>query len=222
MDYIQAKGIRIHNARGVYSIPMAEFALSGVLQLYKQSRFFWNNQKEHRWEKHRGLLELSGKNVCIVGCGSVGSACAKRFQAFDCSVQGIDIVARETAFFDNIVPLELLDALLPEIDILVLTLPLTPQTNHLIDRQRIEKMKPGAILINIARGAIVDTKALTPALQNQLGGAVLDVFEEEPLHADSPLWKLDNVIISPHNSFVGEGNSDRLSRLIIENLENFE
>ena len=82
MDYVKQHGIEIHNARGVYSIPMAEFALCGVLQLYKQSGYFHENQKLHKWEKHRGLLEIFGKNVCIVGCGSVGTECAKRFKAF--------------------------------------------------------------------------------------------------------------------------------------------
>ena len=94
MEYVKTHGIEIHNARGVYSIPMAEFALCGVLQLYKQSRFFLENQKQGRWEKHRGILELYGKTVCIVGCGNVGTECAKRFQAFGCNVLGVDLFPR--------------------------------------------------------------------------------------------------------------------------------
>ena len=222
MEYIQKKKIKLYNARGVYSVPMAEFALCGVLQLYKQSRFFLENQNNCRWEKHRGLLELTGKQVCIVGCGSVGSACAKRFRAFDCQVTGIDLVPREAVFFDSILPLDRLDNVLLEADICVLTLPLTEQTKHLMDQKRIGKMKPGSILVNIARGAIVDTVALIPALGNHLGGAVLDVLEEEPLSADSPLWQMENVILTPHNSFIGEGNAERLASVIMENLENYE
>lgn len=221
MDYVRSKGIRIYNARGVYSIPMAEFAVSGVLQLYKQSRFFAGNQQCGSWIKHRGLMELAGKQTCIVGCGSVGNACAKRFQAFDCKVTGIDIVPREDPFYDGIRSLDQLDEVLPEADILVLTLPLTEQTKHLMDRRRLERMKYGAILVNIARGAIVDTEALLPVLENRLGGAVLDVFEEEPLGNKSPLWRLENVILTPHNSFIGDGNAERLSCLIMENLRNY-
>ena len=86
MDYIQEKKIPLYNARGVYSIPMAEFALGGVLQLYKQSRFFLEKQQQNCWQKHRGLLELYGKTVCIIGCGSVGGECAKRFAAFGCKI----------------------------------------------------------------------------------------------------------------------------------------
>lgn len=222
LDYIQANGIRICNARGVYSTPMAEFALSGVLQMYKKSQFFRENQKNCRWEKHRGLQELAGKQICIIGCGSVGAACAKRFQAFDCHVTGVDKVIFENPFFDEILPMEQLDEQLKVADIVVLCLPFTEETWHLMDEKRLQSMKAGAILVNIARGQIVDTKALIPALENHLGGAVLDVFEEEPLPGDSPLWQMENVILTPHNSFVGDGNAERLSRIIMENLENYK
>lgn len=221
LDYIQNKGIRICNAKGVYSTPMAEFALSGVLQLYKKHRFFLENQKNGRWEKHRGLQELAGKRVCILGCGSVGTACAKRFQAFDCYVTGVDKVIYKNLFFDSMLPMEQLDVQLEAADIVVLCLPLTEETRHLMDEKRLLSMKAGAILVNIARGQIVDTKALIPALEKHLGGAVLDVFEEEPLSGDSPLWRMENVILTPHNSFVGEGNSARLEAVMLENLANF-
>ena len=218
LDYIRAHGITVHNARGVYSIPMAEFAVCGVLQLYKQSRFFAENQRAHRWEKHRGLSELSGKTVCIVGCGSVGGECAKRFSAFGCHVIGVDIVPREDAAYAVIRPMEALDACLADADVLVLTLPLTDDTHRLIDRRTLSRMKQGALLVNIARGAIVDTDALIEALTTHLGGAVLDVFEEEPLDTASPLWDMENVILTPHNSFVGEGNRGRLSEVVLQNI----
>lgn len=218
MDYVKEHNIKIFNARGVYSIPMAEFALGGVLQLYKQSRFFYNNQKKHTWEKHRELLELSGKKVCIVGCGSVGNECAKRFKAFGCSVTGVDIAPYQNEQYDIMLPLEKLDFVLEGADIVVLTLPLTEETHHLFDKTKFEKMKNGAILVNISRGATVDTKAMIDALDTKLGGAVLDVFEEEPLGEDSPLWDMENVIITPHNSFVGEGNKRRIFECIYKAL----
>lgn len=221
LDYIHAHNITVHNARGVYSIPMAEFAVCGVLQLYKQSRFFAENQRQHKWEKHRGLLELSGKTVCIVGCGSVGGECAKRFAAFGCHVTGIDLVTREDVLYDVILPLNRLSDALASADIVVLTLPLTEETRHLIDRRALDTMKPGAILVNIARGAIVDTNALIEALTTHLGGAVLDVFEEEPIDQTSPLWDMENVILTPHNSFVGEGNRGRLWEAVSANLQRF-
>ncbi len=218
MEYIKEKKIEIHNARGVYSIPMAEFAVYAILQLYKKAAFFYEKQKKHRWEKHRGLLELCGKEVCIVGCGNVGTECAKRFQAFDCRVVGVDLFPREDRYYSDMVRLELLDTILPETDILVLTLPLTEETRHLIDSRRLSLLKNEAILVNIARGAVIDTSALITAL-DRLGGAVLDVLEEEPLDRSSPLWDMENVIITPHNSFVGEGNGRRLDTLIMKTLE---
>lgn len=220
MDYVQAHGIEIHNARGVYSIPMAEFALCGVLQLLKKSRTFAENQKLHRWEKQRDLIELNGKTVCIVGCGSVGTECAKRFKAFGCKVIGIDIFPREDENYLQMLPLEKLDEMLSESDIVVLTLPLTEETKHLMNRDRFKKMKQGSVLVNIARGAVVDTEALTDALNGKLSGAVLDVFEEEPLPDDSPLWDMENVILTPHNSFISDGNSERLSAVILQNISN--
>lgn len=217
MDHVKSHGIEIHNARGVYSIPMAEFALCGVLQLYKQAAFFRENQKQHLWEKHRGLLELAGKKVLIVGCGSVGNECAKRFKAFDCRVTGVDLIPREDSLYSEMLPLDKLDNALKQADIVVLTLPLTEQTNYLIDNSKLSLMKDGATLVNIARGAIVDTQALLNHI-DRFTGALLDVFEEEPLNENSPLWDKPNIILTPHNSFVGEGNGERLKEIITENL----
>lgn len=218
MDYVKKKKIEIYNARGVYSIPMAEFAVAGVLQLYKQTRFFAENQKAHQWIKHRGLLELNGKTVCIVGCGNVGTECAKRFGAFGCELIGVDLYPREDKHYQNIVGLNDLDNVLPEIDILVLTVPLTEETYHLINEDQIQKLKNGAVIVNIARGAVIDASAIVRH-NEKLGGVVLDVFEKEPLKEQNLLWDMENVIVTPHNSFVGEYNQKRLSDVIIRNLE---
>ena len=230
MDYVKSHGIEIHNARGVYSIPMAEFALCGVLQLYKQAAFFRENQRKHLWEKHRDLLELEGKKVLIVGCGSVGNECAKRFSALDCDVIGVDLLADEDSskdilhllpsrgrFYSVIKPMNHFNSELTKADVVVLTLPLTKQTLHMMDNHRLSLMKGGAILVNIARGAIVDINALLLHI-NRIGGAVLDVCEEEPLDEKSQLWDNKNIILTPHNSFVGDGNKERLNSIIFNNL----
>lgn len=222
MDYVTKNNIAIHNARGVYSIPMAEIAVCGVLQLYKMSKFFMNNQTLHKWEKHRGLLELSGKTVCILGCGSAGAECAKRFKAFDCRVIGVDVVTREDESFEKIVTLDKIDEVLSTADIIILTLPLTDQTRGMFDSKKLSCMKKGAVFVNIARGAIVDQVALIDALKDHLFGAVLDVFEEEPLGENSPLWDMENVIVTPHNSFVGELVGERLFDVILKNIERIE
>lgn len=221
MDEVTRRNIAIFNARGVYGIPMAEFAVGGVLQLYKQSRFFTNNQKNKSWKKHRGLLELWGKQVAIVGCGNIGQECAKRFAAFGCRVVGVDIFQDPLPNFDEIHHIDRLEQALSGSDIVVLTLPLTEQTRNLMSTKNLSKMKPGAILVNIARGGVVDLPALTQALYCHLGGAVLDVFDPEPLDPQSPLWDMENVLISPHNSFVGDQNQSRLKQVVFSNLEKY-
>ena len=218
MDYVQKNGIKIYNARGVYSIPMAEYAICGVLDLYKKTHVLYKNQKQRKWEKQRDLLELFGKTVCIVGCGNVGTECAKRFQAFGCKILGVDLYTREDVFYDKMYSLESLDKVLSQSDVVVLTLPLTDETRHMMNSVRFGAMKDNSVIVNIARGAIIEEKALQKALEEKLLGAVLDVFEEEPLDSNSLLWKLENVIITPHNSFIGDGNKDRLYQVIIKNL----
>ncbi|MCI6615537.1 D-2-hydroxyacid dehydrogenase [Ruminococcus sp.] len=220
MEYVEQHNIRIYNARGVYSIPMAEFAIGGVLQLYKHMDRFAENQKDALWNKERNLLELFGRTVCIVGCGNVGTECAKRFKAFGCNVVGVDIVTREDENYSRIELIDNIDEVLVCSDIVVLTLPLTERTFHIMNKDRFEKMKKESVLVNIARGAVVDSTALIEALDNKkLGGAVLDVFEEEPLGNENRLWLMENVIVTPHNSFVGDGNRERLSKVIIDNLK---
>lgn len=217
IDYVKEHKIEIHNAKSVYSIPMAEFAFAGALQLYKKMQYFAENQKRCCWEKHRGLLELNGKTVCIVGCGDVGTECAKRFAAFGCNVIGVNRTVREVECFQKIYELNKIDEGLVHADIIILTIAETKQTIKLIGEERLKKLKKTAIIVNIARGAIVDMNALLGHL-DEIGGAVLDVFEEEPLRENSPLWEMENVIITPHNSFVGEGNEKRLLEVIQGNL----
>lgn len=222
LDYINQYNIKLCNARGVYSAPMAEFALCGVLDLYKKSRIFYENQKNHKWEKYRGLQELSGKNVLIIGAGDIGGAVAKRFKAFDTSVAGIDPYRKSSEAFDVIYSTENLDEQLTFADIVVLTLPLTDDNEGFFDGKKFALMKSTAVFVNIARGKLVNQNDLIDALaSNQIAGAVLDVFDKEPLDDKSPLWDMNHVILTPHNSFEGELNNKRMFDLIKKNLEGF-
>lgn len=218
LDYIRAHGIELHNAAGVYSVPMAEFAVCGILQLYKQSRFFAANQAQHKWEKHRGLRELSGKRVCILGCGDVGREIAKRLSAFGCRITGVNRTVRELPDFERVLPLEKLSDAASACDILICCIALTAETRGIVCKAVFDRLHPNAIFVNVARGALADEAALTAWLQSG-GHAVLDVFEEEPLPETSPLWDMENVILTPHNSFVGDGNRTRLWETIKENLK---
>lgn len=223
MDYVASHNITINNARGVYSIPMAEFALSSVLSVYKQTDHFRSAQASHCWNKHRGLRELSGKRVCVVGCGSVGSECAIRFSAMGCEVTGIDAVPMLKNGFSAVLPVSFLKDTVSTSDITVMTLPLTKGTQGIINKSILEALPEGAVIVNISRGAIIDAEALLTVLsKRQDVTAVLDVFTEEPLSVESQLWDMSNIVITPHNSFVGEGNADRLWSVIIGNLRAFD
>ncbi|MDD3589548.1 MAG: NAD(P)-dependent oxidoreductase [Thermoguttaceae bacterium] len=222
LDEIRRRGIELKNARGVYSASMAEYAVGGVLQLYKSFPFFDGSRREKRWEKKRDLRELSGETVCVVGAGSVGYEVAQRFKAFETEVVGIDEYLEPRGAFDTILPLSELDRTLTRSDIVVLTLPLTEKTYGLFGENRFAQTKTGATFINIARGALVDEVALFNALKSKkLSGAVLDVFTEEPLPTTSPLWDAPNVVITPHISFVSPQNSKRLFMLSLTNLKNW-
>lgn len=221
LDYINKNNIEIHNAAGVYSIPMAEFAICSILQIYKNSNFFNKNRENKIWEKCRDLQELDDKKVCIIGAGNIGSEIAKRLKAFVSSIIGIDLNSDNREYFDNVFPINKLDVQLRESDIVILTLPLTKKNTAFFNKDKFELMKKTSIFVNISRGMLVNEKDLIEALkERKIFGAVLDVFEKEPLDQDSELWDFDNVIITPHNSFIGENNSKRMFKVIIDNLRN--
>ena len=217
MDYVEKNGITLHTARGVYSAPMAEYVIGGILQLLKQAAFFRNNQEKRRWEKRRDLGELNGRTVVIVGCGSVGTACAERLKAFGCRIHGLARSQRQHPAFDSISHVDRLDDMLPQADILILACPLTSKTRGMLNAKRLRRLKDNCIVVNVSRGAVLDEWSLIQELP-RLKGAILDVFEEEPLPEASPLWTMENAIITPHVSFIGDGNSERMNALVLKNL----
>lgn len=218
LDVIRAREIVLRNARGVYSIPMAEHAISATLYFYRKMQTFTENQTNCLWQKQRDLRELFGKTVVIIGCGSVGEECAKRFKAFGCEIIGVDEDDADRECFEKVYHNDRLHETIASADIVLLTLPLTPQTKGMVDNVFLESLKDGCVLINIARGGLIRCDALIQALSKREIYAALDVFDEEPLTESSPLWAMENVLITPHNSFVGEGNRQRLKNVILHNL----
>lgn len=210
MDYIREKGIALFNNRGAYSAPIAEFVLWGVLSLYKEAAYFNAKRSAKVWRQLRDLRELSGRNVAILGAGSIAAEISKRFSAMGCGVTALSRHPKADPDFRFSKNVAELDAVLPETDILILAAPLTEETFHIMNAHRFALMKKGSVFVNIARGPLADTEALIAALRDgPISGAVLDVFEEEPLGAESPLWEMENVILTPHNSFAGENNGRR-------------
>ena len=222
LEEIKKREITINNARGVYSIPMAEWAMTRILEHYKHLSFFNENQKKNVWEKERRLRELNGTKAAIVGAGNIGQEVAKRLAAFGVSVVGYDVFLGDRPFFDLVHHVNTLSSEIGDYDIVVLTAPYTPETHHIISKEILQSLKSNTTLVNIARGGLVDTDALLVALKEHPDlYAVLDVFETEPLSEGSQLWNLENVALSPHNSFVSDGNNKRMFDVIYTNLKEY-
>lgn len=222
VDTIKERNIELYNARGVYSIPMAEWAVFRVLEHYKQSWFFKKEQDNGKWTKHRGLREIAERKVAVIGAGNVGQEVAKRFQAFGAETTGFDIHTNVTPYFDHLILTNQLLNMIGEFDIVVITAPLLPTTKGIISREVLNAMKENAIFVNIARGGLIDEEAMCDVLSSRKDlFAALDVFVKEPLPENSPLWNMENVALSPHNSFVSDGNNRRMFDVMYRNLKNF-
>jgi len=222
LDEIKKRDIIINNARGVYSIPMAEWALARILERYKHLTTFNCNQKQSVWVKDRNLREINGTSAAIVGAGNIGQEVAKRLSAFGAHTTGYDIFLGDRHYFEEVHHVDALRSEIQKYDIVVLTAPLTDETKHMISGNILDSMKKDAILVNIARGGLVDTSDLINVLRKRKDiYAALDVFEEEPLPNSSPLWQMDNVVVSPHNSFVSNGNNERMFSVIFNNLKQY-
>lgn len=152
MKYINENNIKLFNARGVYSIPMAEWAILKILEIYKHSRDFYNKQERKIWEKDRNILELNNKKIAILGFGSVGKEIAKRLNAFNTQITAVDIVEISNEYIDNYCNILEIEKILPDNDIIISTLPLTDETIGFIDNEKLMLMKDTAIFINLSRG----------------------------------------------------------------------
>lgn len=224
---LRDSGIRVTNPSGIFAPPMAEHTIGLMLALARnfpdsvryQDQSCWGQQP--LWDKPQRLTELSGQVLLIVGYGSIGRELAKRSRAFDMHVWGVTRTGKgDTTHAERIVPVAQLEEALPQADYVVLAAPETRETKHLMNEARIAKMKPGARLINVARGSLLDEVALLRALeQGRLGGAVLDVTGTEPLSPDSPLWKAPNLFITPHTSAVSDRLWVRQTALLMDLLE---
>lgn len=202
---VRDSDIPVTNARGIFDHGIAEYVLGAILLFAKDTMANLALQREHRW-KHRETEMVHGHQALVVGAGSIGREVAGLLQAVGMDVIGTARSERDDPVFRKVYAQDQLPELLPAVDYVVITAPLTEQTRHLFDAKMLERMKASARLINVGRGPIVKTDDLVAALRNRtVAGAALDVFEEEPLDPDSPLWDMDNVMISAHmaGDFIG-------------------
>lgn len=215
------RGIRLTNAAGIHAEPIAQYVIMQMLNRIKRTRAHFELQAAHRWESIGGG-ELTGLTVGIVGFGGIGRAVARLAKPFGMRVVGSKRTRVEDPALDLLYSPEQLGALLAESDFVVLAAPESEHTRGMIGAAALEQMKPKAVLINVARGGLVDEEALADALRRKrIGGAVLDVTATEPLPETSPLWDLPNCVITPHDSAFSPLSLERTLELFLDNLSRF-
>ena len=230
IEEVKKRGLVLTNTRGVMSISIAEDIFSKMLFLSRKMRTIEADKKAHVWEMFGQdqwmctcYADLYGKTIGIMGFGSIGSEIAKRAKAFEMQVQVYDIAKIEHPYVEKCFVGEGgLSAFYASCDYIVLSLPLNAHTRHMINTKAFDSMKESAVFLNVARGPIVDTEALIEALkQKKIQAAALDVFETEPLPAESPLWDIDNLYMSPHKAGMGDSWTYFIGQLIIRNIEKY-
>lgn len=224
---VRASGVIVTNSRGIHAIPMAEHTMGLLIALARKFPASMRFQAENHWAQQEiwdaqpRPSELSGATLVIVGFGAIGSELARRARAFGMRVLAVTRSGKvDGTLADRVFSTSDHIRALTEADYVVLAAPDTPETNHMIGARELAAMKRTACLVNIARGTLVDEAALISALKNKtIAAAALDVVAQEPMPPENPLWRLENVFITPHTSAVSEQLWPRQTVLIIENLE---
>lgn len=218
-------GCVLTNASGAYGLAIAEHMLGQLLMQMKRLDRYYDSQKEKGWSDHGEICSVYDSNILVIGMGNIGSEFAKRVYALGAHVTGIRKNPEDKPeYLDRIAAMEELDELLPEADVVAMSLPGTAATYHLFDADRLAKMKDGAIIMNVGRGNAIDSYALNDALRSgKLQAACLDVVEPEPLPADHPLWDAPGLFLTPHVSggFHLPETLERIVRISTANLSRF-
>jgi phosphoglycerate dehydrogenase-like enzyme len=208
-------GVTVCSARGTRDTAVAEWALAVILAMEKHLPAFTQRQVEHAWS-HELLRELAGKRALLVGYGSIGSCLADKLEALGVDVEGVASIARP-----GVHGVEVLAQLLGTADIVVLTVPLTPLTHNLMDDRMLSQMRPGALLVNASRGAVIDTDALVAHLGAGRIRAALDVTDPEPLPREHPLWDAPGLLLTPHLAGDSPQAEQRVYRFIGEQIRRY-
>ncbi|WP_217589734.1 D-2-hydroxyacid dehydrogenase [Lentibacillus saliphilus] len=220
---IQKRDILVTNARGIHKVPMAEYVISMLLQVYRQEKQLIHNERNHIWDKSLRMQEISGRTMLIVGTGAIGQEVARLAKAFHMTTIGVSKSGRPVASFDETHKTIDLKDQLPKADFVVSVLPSTPDTRQLFSIDHFNAMPNHAIFINIGRGDVVAEDIIVEAIRSQkIAHVVLDVFEEEPLPANHMFWKEENITVTPHISGVSAQYVTRALAIFEENLHVFK
>jgi len=212
----------ITSASGVHVGPLAEFCLLGLLHFTKDVPRLRNDQAAHHWD-HYPVPELRDSTLLVLGLGAIGTEVARLAKAFGMHTIGLNRAGgSDSPHVDEVYSSEHLYEVLRRAQGVVVTLPLTEETSGMLDAEALAQIKPGAILVNAGRGGVIDERALVQVLREErLKGAALEVFATEPLPAESPLWDLPNVLISPHTAALSVHENERIDELFTENLRRY-
>ncbi len=225
LEGVLPEKVTLTNTTGAFGLAISEHMVACVLALYKKLHLYRDNQLRGRWLDRGEVRQIEGAVVLSVGMGDIGGSFAKKMKALGAYVIGIRRLQRaKPDWADEVYQMDSLDRVLPRADIVALSLPGTPETFRLFDRERIFRMKDGATLLNVGRGNVLDTDALCDALScGKLYAASLDVTDPEPLPSDHRLWKLENALITPHVSgfFHLRATYDNIVDITLSNLERF-
>jgi phosphoglycerate dehydrogenase-like enzyme len=218
--------VLLTSARGTHGACLAEHALAMIFAFTRGIKTCVIQQQKRRWsirELRPTMVELTRSTMGIIGFGAAGQALAKRASVFDVRILAVDVLPVEKPeYVERLDDLSGLDALLKESDYVVVTVPYTEETRGMLSADRLAQLKPSAILVGVSRGGIIDEEALAQALQNRrLAGAALDVFKTEPLPDDSPLWGIDNLLITPHVGGGSQFEGQTILEIFTENLGRF-
>lgn len=213
--------VRITSGRGIHGPQMSELAFMGMIALSREFPRMQQNQRARKWERWPQKL-LFGKTVVLVGIGPIAEELALRCEAFGLRVIGVSDARKEAPHFEALYPRSRLNEAAALADFMIVLVPLSDKTRHMIDAEVLAAMKPTSIIVNLARGPVIDEQALIRALQEKrIGGAALDVFETEPPVNDNPLWDMPNVIITPRIGGMSDVYAEQVLPLVVHNLRCF-
>lgn len=219
---IEKRGILVTNVRGIHARPMAEYAISMLLQVSRQAKTLMENEKQHKWDRRPTMTEISEKKLVVLGTGAIAQEVARLGKAFHMKTTGISKSGKRRPHFDRVFPVEQMDLILPLADFVVAVLPSTEETRYLLKKEHFAAMPETCIFLNMGRGDLVATDVLLEAVRNgDIAHAVLDVMEEEPLPEGHPYWEEKQVTVTPHLSGISPGYVPRGFQLFEDNLSVF-
>ncbi|MFD2628859.1 D-2-hydroxyacid dehydrogenase [Oceanobacillus kapialis] len=219
LQAIRERGILVTNARGIHSIPMAEYAISMILQVYRKNRQLVEYEKANEWAHHLSMDELHGKTMVILGAGAIGQEVARLAKAFHVKTIGVSRSGTPVASFDEVYSINALNSLLPQADIFISILPSTDKTRGMLRYDNLAALPEHAIFMNLGRGDVIATNDILRAVnEEQIAHAVLDVFEEEPLPAGHSLWDHEFITVTPHISSRSKHYEARALEIFQKNL----